>query len=348
MRRAYVRLIKRRTRKLTSKIFFLFLSCISVIYYFLHSIRYSLYKIGILVRYRPPCKVISVGNITCGGTGKTPMVHYLAKYFAKQNFNVAILSRGYGKVDDENMEIEFSNVRRFVAKNRKRLAKEVVNSFTPDVIILDDGFQHYQIERDLDIVLIDALDPWSDNHLLPAGLLREPRKALSRADMLIVTHSDNVAGNVLTKLLADLSLFMKPIITCGHKPASVYIPENKRETGVEALRNNQCLAFCGIGNPESFKKSLESAGVRIAKFISYPDHHVYSADDISSINSQAKEFMVDFIITTQKDSIKIKASDFDTRLYELRITLRIIQGQKVLENKLQELMKTDTSTVKVG
>lgn len=347
MRKAYTRIIRRETGKFSTKLAFFFLRCMSVIYYLLHSTRYLFYKIGFLAKYRPPCKVISVGNITCGGTGKTPMVHYIAKYFAKQNFRVAILSRGYGKVDDENIELEFSNVRRFVDKNRKRLAREVVSSFQPEVIILDDGFQHYSIERDLDIVLIDALDPFSNQYLLPAGLLRESKKSLYRADMFVVTHSDNVSHHHLSKLISDLSLFNRPTITANHKPVSVYIPDEKREVGIETLRNYQCLGFCGIGNPESFKKSLESIGCKVAKFIAFPDHHFYSLEDIRTINAEAKEFMVEYIVTTQKDSLKLKPSDFEIKLCELRIQLKLIQGDKILQAKLEDLMKTGTSTVKV-
>ncbi len=340
-------MIHGKARGFFSRVLLLALKCLSVGYLLLHKLRYVFYRIGFFGKYRPPCPVVSVGNITCGGTGKTPMVHHLARWFAKHNLRVAILARGYGKIDDEGMELDLPEVRRFAEPNRKRLAKQVVSSYKPDVIILDDGFQHFAIDRNLDVVLVDAMNPFSNNSLIPAGLLRESKGALSRADIIAVTHADQVTKETLSSLKNELSLYNKPIILCGHSPVSLYGIQDGRDVRFETVKNSQSLAFCSIGNPDSFKKTLEFMGIGIAKFISYPDHHVFSPDEISAINTQSKEFMVDFLVTTEKDALKLKPKDFDLKLYVLRVQMKVAEGEGIVDTKLKELVQQKITTIKI-
>lgn len=322
----------------------LVLSALSLLYLAGSKLHRFLYRLGMLRSVKLPVPVISVGNLTAGGTGKTPMVEYLARWFSERHLKVAILSRGYGKIpgggDDEPLGGEIKNVKRFTGANRAKLARDVIKTFAPDVVILDDGFQHYRIRRDLDIVLIDALNPFSNGRLLPRGLLRESPSGCRRADLVVLTRSDQVDPvrlQTLREKLAHLSGH-KPIVEAVHKPVDIRILGSNKRVPIDWVRSRELLAFCGIGNPEAFKVTLEMMGASLVNFVALPDHFRYSADNVRHLELRAKEFLAEALITTTKDAVKLRAEDFESQVLVLSVEFKLVRNEDALASKLQALV----------
>jgi tetraacyldisaccharide 4'-kinase len=322
------------------------LSISSIIYTILVKLRYFLYNVGILKKTKLLRKVISVGNITVGGTGKTPTCEWLSRIFSGISLKVAILSRGYGKIpqkgiDDEEMPFQGKNITRLVNKNRVLSAKSAIEDFNADIIILDDGFQYHKLAKDLDIVLIDTLDPFSNYHLLPRGFLRESPKALKHADIIILTHANHVTPQELQQIRTQIRKYAdtQPILSAIHKPIKLIDLRSGKTYSPAFLRGKRVYGFCGIGNPVSFRKTLESLEAEVVRFRAFADHHIYTQLEIKQIVAEAGEFMAEFIITTEKDVLKLYPEDFKILLFALKIKLEIIDGEDKLLGKLQELLR---------
>ncbi len=317
----------------------------SLAYAALHGLRRLFYAIGILRTVKLPVPVVSVGNLTAGGTGKSPFVEHLARWFTRKNLRVAIVARGYGKIDgsrdDEELSAELDHVARFTDRDRVAAAKRAIAEFKPDVIVLDDGFQHYRLERDLDIVLVDATDPFSGGRLLPAGLLRERPSAASRADFVVITRADQAPPEELASLRASLDRLAPGVARAetAHKPVAVRMLFNKKRHGLDWLKSRALLAFCGIGNAESFRRTIEAAGGRVEKFIAFEDHHRYTPADVRMLNAEAQEFMAEALVTTEKDATKLDPEAFALPLAALRIEIDVLRGEPALEAELQSLVQ---------
>ncbi|MDI6733824.1 MAG: tetraacyldisaccharide 4'-kinase, partial [Planctomycetota bacterium] len=268
------------------------LRVLSYLYGFAIKIRRFFYKTGILKSYKLPAYVISVGNITSGGTGKTPFVIYLSERLKERK--VGILSRGYGRdsrktYDDEDLELS-ENVFRKVSPDRLRAGRELIEKEAVKIIILDDGFQHLRIKPDINIVLIDATYPFGNKRLLPAGALREPLSSLKHVDIFVITHADLVSQEQLSALESDLKRYGdKGIIRTIHKPLSL-ISVNRRvgETlDLSMIQDKNVWEFCGIGNPYQFHKTLNSL-CTIKGFSIFSDHYYYSTEDLKVLVQKAK------------------------------------------------------------
>lgn len=290
--------------------------------------------------------VISVGNLTVGGTGKTPCVEYIAKVLRDQGVMVAILSRGYGAViarNDEAMVLEenLPDVPHLQGANRIELAQTAISELESECFILDDGFQHRQLGRDLDIVLIDASDPWIGNYLLPRGGLREPKSRLSRADVIMLTRVDQARD--LPALVAEVQR-LAPGKLVVH---SIHQPQNP------GLSGQRVAAFCGIGHPEAFRRTLVTLGATVLELKIFPDHHPYSRNDVDSLQRWANTFPADtVIVTTQKDWVKLRIDNLaGRRLEAVRIELEIIEGEAAFTAALLEAARispTDPSTTEAA
>jgi tetraacyldisaccharide 4'-kinase len=309
----------------------------TLVYAALHGGRRLLYAAGILRAVRLPCPVVSVGNITCGGTGKTPFVEYLARWFARKNYRVAVLARGYGRVeergnDDEDLisGMELENVVRLAGRDRVALARKAIADCRAEVLILDDGFQHYRLRRNLDLVLVDATNPFAGGMLLPRGLLRERPSALRRADLLVLTRVDQApeAG------LEDLRRRLGPAVETVHRPSRVRLLPGRRAFGTDWLRGKSVHAFCGVGNPDSFRRTLESLGAQVVKFRAFEDHHPYTEADVRRLNAEAQEFMAEALVTTEKDALRLDRARFDLPLAALRVEIEVTRGEDLLEDRL--------------
>ncbi|MBI2930949.1 MAG: tetraacyldisaccharide 4'-kinase [Planctomycetes bacterium] len=345
MRQYYLSVIMGRRRGLGAMLLRILLAAATVVYYSLHKTRQLLYGIGLLPSVRLGVPVISVGNLTAGGTGKTPFVEMLARRLAKRAMRVAILSRGYGRRadggDDEEAfaEMELENVVRLTGRNRVALARRAIQDYRVDVIILDDGFQHYRIKRDLDILMIDATNPFAGGLLIPRGLLRERAPCAARADFIVLSRCDQVTSAELTVLREGLDRFGKPVAETSHRPICVRTLSNKKRQGLDWLRDRRMYAFCGIGNPEAFRRTLESLGTEIVKFRAFPDHHLYTPQDVRHLSVEAQEFMADGLITTEKDATKLSADAFGLPLAALRVEVEVTRGSDRLESCLRALLR---------
>src|SRR5262245_3486513 len=230
------------------------LSAASMPYAWAVRLRNRWYDRGWLAPRQVPVPVISVGNLTAGGTGKTPCVEYLARYFRTSGCRPVILSRGYGANDEALLlRCNLPDVVHLQGANRAEQARIAVNDHAAEILILDDGFQHRRLARDLDLVLIDATNPWGHGRLIPRGLLREPLAALRRASAILLTRTDQVSQNEIDKIVRRIRRDTPdmPIISAIHEPL-MWIQHEGPERPIDSLRGQIVAAFCGVGNPHAF------------------------------------------------------------------------------------------------
>jgi tetraacyldisaccharide 4'-kinase len=297
--------------------------------------------------YRSPLPVISIGNLSVGGTGKSPTVAWIARWFRQRGIRTAILSRGYGQLDsgqnDEalEMELQLPDVPHLQHWDRVASARLADEELQMQLLLLDDGFQHRRLARDLDIVLIDATDPPTAHWLLPGGILREPWTSLARADLIILTRA-NQAGEEkcdrMTRRIRRIAASI-PVVRAQHRPTHVLTHPNE-QVSVERLTGMQLLAFCAVGNPDSFFQGLEDLGAEILGTRVWPDHHPYSAGDISSLASWVDSFPhAQMLICTMKDWVKIQTSHIGRLpLAALVIELHIVAGESEFANALEKIV----------
>jgi tetraacyldisaccharide 4'-kinase len=345
VRAYYLAVISGRKRGVGAALFKALLALLSVAYWVLHRTRRLFYSLGILRTVKLPVPVVSVGNLTAGGSGKTPLVELVARWFAAHRFRVAILARGYGKTergDDEGLTADLENIVRLTGADRVASARRAIEEFRADVILLDDGYQHFRIHRDLDILVVDSTNPFAGGRLLPRGLLRERPSAAARADLVVLTRTDQAPRAVVDALRDQLYILSggKPVIETVHRPVSVRSLWNKKRHDVDWLRGRAVYGFCGLGNPEAFKRTLESAGANVVKFRAFPDHHRYGGADLRLLNVEAQEFMAEIFVTTEKDASKLHPEGFEKPLAVLRVELEVARGEEALEGALLELFKS--------
>jgi tetraacyldisaccharide 4'-kinase len=318
--------------------------------------RNLLYDRHVLPIHRFPVPILSVGNLTLGGTGKSPMVAWLCKFFHEQKLRPGLVSRGYGNREhgegtqegnDEFMEMSrrFPNIPHLQHKNRAEAIRKLLQTAPIDLIILDDAFQHRQVMRNIDIVLLDATAPFGFGHIFPRGTLREPITSLRRAEIALLTRSDLVGETERYKIRQQV-LAINPKIILGetvHVPTSLTSIESFRSESIESLRGQSALAFCGIGNPAAFRKTLEHCGVQVIKLIPFPDHHRYTSCDIHELIRTAKELGTNSMLCTMKDLVKLNSPEFfpsepsGASLRAVSIEIQFTAGETAVRERLQLL-----------
>jgi tetraacyldisaccharide 4'-kinase len=300
---------------------------------------------------RAPCPVISVGNITVGGTGKTPMVAYLARLASEMGRRPLILSRGYGgqagRPNEEARELErlCPGVPHVQNPDRVMAMEEGLARNPCDLIILDDGFQHRRLARDLDIVLIDALQPFGFGRLLPRGLLREPLSALRRADMVVVTRAELVDSADLGRIKESVGRCVRPetpVLVAEHRPGALVMLDGSRRPA-DWLRGQDIAAACGIGNPEAFRWTLTSLGARIRLFEVFADHHAYTRADLDRLIAAAAAAGCKTLVTTGKDYVKWQPllegqAAPSVEIAALEVELRVVEGEDALRRRLDAML----------
>lgn len=276
------------------------------------SLRTRLYANGLLKQKRLKAAVISVGNLSVGGTGKTPLVIWLAEKLLEQGQRVAILTRGYRGTAGSSDEVELmrsrlqNRVMFGVGKNRFAEGQRIESRQAIDIFLLDDGFQHLQLARDLDIVLMDASRPMAQP-LLPAGPMREPLSALNRAGIIIFTRTENTPGaKEAVQRLSNLPIFSASTRLLGFCRLD---GEGSPQT-VADLGGGLFFAFCGIGNPEAFVRDLQRWGIILTGHMFFADHHRYTLEDVQAIGRAATRLGAKFLLTTEKDSWNLKDVQF--------------------------------------
>jgi tetraacyldisaccharide 4'-kinase len=308
--------------------------------------RNRAYDRGWLEIHRAGVPVVSVGNLTVGGTGKTPMVEWVARWYRQHACRVAILSRGYRQVhglNDEGRVLEenLPDVPHLQHPDRVRSARIAVEELESELLVLDDGFQHRRLARDLDLVLIDALDPFGLGRLLPRGLLREPVKSLRRADLVVLSRADLTSATERSAIRAEAERQAGTLswVDARHAPLGLVDSEGTAYP-FDELAGTSVAAFCGIGNPEGFRRTLLPLCDSLLDLRVFPDHHEYGAADVESLGSWANERGADLVLTTQKDLVKLRCAHLGTApLRALRIGLEIVAGEDVMEDALARLLK---------
>jgi tetraacyldisaccharide 4'-kinase len=289
------------------------------------SIRNRLYDHRVLRTHRANAAVLSIGNLTTGGTGKTPLVAWMAGHLASKGIRLAILTRGYKAgnvhdvdhetapggpppVADEPAELAAMCPEAPVIVNPDRVAgaAEALRSHGTEVLLLDDGFQHRRLARDLDIVTVDVTLPFGYGKLLPAGLLREPTSGLKRAHAVVLTRCDQVSEGELLRIEDQIRTINRQLLICRavHAPVAVRMPGEKN-LDLQGLRGKQTFAFCGIGNPNAFFDTLERLGCVLVGSRSFDDHHEYTDRCLFQVHEEARKRKADLLLTTQKDWTKI-------------------------------------------
>jgi tetraacyldisaccharide 4'-kinase len=278
--------------------------------------------------------VVSVGNLTLGGTGKTPCVEYLARFYRERDVRVAILSRGYGSTGGRNdealvLEDNLPDVPHLQGADRVALAAVAVEELEAELLILDDGFQHRRLARDLDVVLLDATDPFGQGRLFPRGLLREPPSSLRRADAVVLTRCDQPPQTDVNNLTDSVRRLApgRPVVATTHSPVA-WMQHSYPDRPPESFRGRPVAAFCGIGNPEGFRRTLRDVGVKPIAFRAFADHHAYTRADVDDLRKWARQLPADAALaTTQKDAVKLRIDRLGERdLFALRIGLHVGPG----------------------
>ena len=317
---------------------------LSQLYSLAMRVRAWLYRRGVISRRRLRNPVISVGNLTVGGTGKTPFVAYLAGVLKSAGYQPVILSRGYrGKAEHSTLVVsdgrkvlcdaassgdepfllasQLPGVRVAVGKDRHRSGTLVEQDAGDRVVhILDDGFQHLRLKRNLDILLVDATDPFGGGKLLPAGRLREPLAAMGRADLVVITRS-HLVGEI-----ADLEAVIRrhnkltPISYFYHDTVGVFDLKSRRQFRTRAFMGRRVIALAAIGNPGLFIQDLEHYQMDVRDQLLFPDHHPYSQSDLDQALESVDEHGAEALMTTEKDAVRLQALEFGAgRIFVLKI-----------------------------
>ena len=321
--------------------------------------REFLYGRGVLKSRALPCRVVSIGNLTVGGTGKTPAVEVAVHSLTALGHRPAVVSRGYGRSTrgvqvvadaasirldpEESGDEPFLLARRLpgipvvVGSNRHDAARVAIERFGVTAIVLDDGFQHRTLKKDLEIVMARARRPWGNGRLLPAGPLREPLDALSRADLVVATGALDLGDAREVVDTVDEHAPRVPVVTAILAPAECWEAGRMRSVRLADLAGKRLAAFAGIAAPAAFAETLQNAGVVVVEDMSaFPDHHWYSSDDLARLDAHADERAVDALITTEKDWVRLRRLRLPRRpLYVLSVRLVVQTGETAWRQAFQ-------------
>jgi len=333
-RSEYLRMTSQGAHSVAAYLMFWGLCPLSVLYGLAVRIRCCLYRHGVKKSYRASIPVVSVGNITLGGTGKTPMVDFLVKRITSRGIKCAVVSRGYGgsyrqavgrvscangnlrmtpeECGDEPCMLAMRNpgVPVYVARQRM-LGVMAAQREGAQLIVLDDGFQNLAVQRDADIVLLDAKSPFGNGFLLPAGMLREPSSALQRADLVVMTRSDHA-----TRLSQP---FGGPVVQSRHQLHRSLTDLSGQRVAERDYVGKSCLAFAGIARPDDFFSALQGFGFRRVEEVPLADHQVYSQEILNRLLGSCHNH--DLLVTTEKDAVKLSAVKFPKPCYQVGVDL---------------------------
>jgi len=348
MRQFLYPIISGKRTDLLASIVRLLLWGFSLIYGAAARVWVGLYNCGIFKKFQLSVPVVSIGNLTMGGSGKTPMAIFVARLLKARQLNPVIVTRGYRpghrngseELSDEVKMLKelLPDVGVVVNPDRYHGGLEAIRRYQANVIILDDGFQHWKLKRDLDIVLIDCSNPFGSGYLLPAGILREPVSAIQRAQLIVLTKTDR--GNVENiKKQLDLNSSGIPVVETQHVAKSVSDVFLKEDFPLNRIVSS-VIAFCGLGEPLSFKETLVKLGADVKEFIAFSDHYEYTREDMQKIRLRCEELGVRNIVTTRKDAVKLEAfKEFwqGFNCYMLNIEIEITKGHNEFNRKFDFL-----------
>jgi len=333
-------------------------------YGLLVGVRNCLFDKGVLPSWRPRCRVVSVGNLTVGGTGKTPMVAWLAGFLQGEGWRVAVVSRGYRGAcgrricvvsdgsriladvrlsgdEPQTLARRLPQVPVLCSARRARAVASAVEEFEPQVVILDDGFQHRWLARDLDLVLLDARSPFGNGWLFPRGSLREVPSALRRAQALVLSRFDGslpaeVNRQELAKMWPE-----KAIVTATYRPDRLFEASTGRERPLSSLAGVRAAAFAGIAKPEGFFRTLEDLGARLVYSCALPDHSPLSSALLSNLILAAAVKEPELWLTTEKDWVRLPATSSPAmNLWVLGIVLDLDENSSRFEDLVRKALQS--------
>lgn len=343
----FTELVEGKRASLGNRLLLGVLKTVSHPYRHLLALRAFAYRQGLLRSYRLPRPVVSVGNIGLGGTGKTPTVAWIAGYLMSRGKRVAVLSRGYGgsamgeplivsdgssllaapeQCGDEPYLLaqQLPGLMVVIGSDRYRAGELALKELNPDIFILDDGFQHLRLQRDLNVLLLDAARPFATGYTLPAGMLREGKEAARRADLVLYTRAATPGmPNLFPKL---------PSSWADHRLVGVRSLAGGGQLGFQIFMGGRVAAFSGIASPGSFFRLLEGEGVTLSATLSLPDHVKYGAEEIAAVCRLKETSSSEFLITTAKDAVKL--APFADRLapcYVAQLELNLLEGSALRE-----------------
>jgi tetraacyldisaccharide 4'-kinase len=328
------------------------LKFISFFYLLGHHFRLWAYRWGVFPSRKLDCRVISVGNLTLGGTGKTPFVMMIAETLRGHGLKPAILSRGYGGksadpvnvvcdgkqtllspecVGDEAvmMAEKLKNVPVLTGPDRYQTGRYALENFGVDTLVLDDGFQHLALNRDLNILLFDHSRPIGNGHLFPAGELREPVGETKRADMVCFTRYSRGPIKFDPHTLGSI-----PQIKTHLRLDSIIRMDNEDVLEPEVLKNEPVAAFCGIAKPEGFRQILLDSQIQLKFFKAFPDHHPYTLQDIKELEARAIKEGARFLLIPEKDAVKLQGMKFSLPFFKVVIELEILEGREIFNKQI--------------
>lgn len=356
----------------------------SHLYFFVVQSRLYLYQTGIIRRFPLGCQVISVGNVTVGGTGKTPMVEMLARELSKEGRKVAILSRGYKK-KEKNISRRFKDKLKagasatpprivsdgkhllldsemsgdepymlatnlpdvvvLVDKDRVKSGRYAVKHFGCDTLILDDGFQYQKLCHRLDLVLVDRTNPFGNGNVLPRGILREPAANIARAKFICITKVNGNDNSELRRRISEMNP-KAGIMECNHEPCSLVSAFSRKHHPLGDLAGMKIVALSGIASPQSFEKSLEKLGAVILERKRFADHHRFSQQEIIDIVNEAQELGADAVVTTEKDAVRMTRIDrCAVPVYFVRIEVKFLNGVEEFQRCISHITFAENSNV---
>ncbi len=337
------------------KVVLLFLTPFSWLYSLIQRLRAGLYSVGLLRTSRLPRPVVSIGNLTVGGTGKTPVTAYIARFLLAQGYKVAVLSRGYGgalegqtcvvsdgstimqgaaECGDEPYLLASTvpGLMVVIGTDRHTAGQLAMQQLAPDIFLLDDGFQHLRLHRDLNILLLDFSHPFGNRLTLPAGILREPLPALHRADLVLFTRAPE--GAVISTPTGEI-----PACVSSHTIADLLPLGSDFPVSFSSCHDTRVLAFAGIADPESFFAGLREKGLNLVHCIHFPDHVAYGPERCTEIADAIRNSGADVIVTTEKDGVKLAGLSGELRAKTFLARLELTLGNPaILEKMLTELL----------
>lgn len=347
-----------------------FLKAISFVFLSIVSIRYLLYKTGLLRRYPLGIQVISIGNVTAGGTGKTPVTEIFARTLASQGRKVAILSRGYRRKEAPFWQRVFSQVVNpplvvsdgkhvlldsetggdepymlasnlpgvavVVDRNRVKAGRYAINRLGCDTIILDDGFQYQKLKHSIEVVLVDSTNPFGNGNMLPRGILREPARNLKRADIIFLTKCRGDVSAVKDEIRKYNTT--AEIVECNHTPKVLKDVWSREEYPLDWLKGKTLCTLSGIASPKGFENSLRHLGSKVVWCERYADHHRYASSEILYALNRSADMDADALVTTEKDAVRFPR--FETspvKCLYLRIAIEILSGAENFDSIINRI-----------
>jgi len=306
---------------------------ISIKYACLLLLRNLLYDRSIFKKHSVKAPVISVGNITTGGVGKTPLVRLIAEEAKKRGLQPAVVARGYkgertekGMINDEGLMLQKAMPDLVLVQNPDRVAGalEAIDNRGADLLIMDDGFQHRRLSRDMDIVVIDATCPFGFGRVLPAGILREPMSGLRRAQSVVITRCDQVSKSRIAEIENVINGYLPdgPVFKTEHAPDVLSNVNHSVVDEPSFLEGKKVYIFCAIANPQAFKNTILSLGAEVSGRTFFPDHYWYRQPDIDHVLNRGAELGAEIVVTTAKDCVKLTRLNGVNSIRVLDIGLR--------------------------